>query len=119
MSAPGRRVLYCDGATSGVRRMVDTRTLGKLAFVTAKYNSIEGWQSIIFPILRHRMYINKFSYGSSFFHYNFLQQYIVTQVDLFFAKMFSPPCFRKYANCLISSIESYKLCGFEINMDLN
>ena len=53
MSAPGRRVLYCDGATSGVRRMVDTRTLGKLAFVTPKYNSIEGWQSIIFPILRH------------------------------------------------------------------
>ena len=35
--------------------------------------------------------------------------------------LMAPPAifYIKYANCLMSSIERYKVCGFKLNMDLN
>ena len=85
MSAPGR-VLYCDGETSGVRRMVDTRNLVKLAFVTDTYNSDKGGQSIIFPTYIHHW------------------MYFLFLVAALFALPFFITYGLRIVNCLISSI---------------
>ena len=90
MSAPGRRVLYCDGETSGVRRMVDGgyphTEARELAFVTDTYNSIKGWQSIIFPTYIHHW------------------MYFLFLVAALFALPFFITYGLRIVNCLISSI---------------